>query len=166
MFTFQPLSDDEADAGRGEFELLPAGEYPFEVLEAEDAVSQKGNEMIKLKINAFGPKYGKHVYDYLLEKMAFKLRHFCETVGIADQYARGKIDTTGLLGRSGRVILAIEEREGYEPRNVVKDYVKPEPAKLDSREPKSSRRYSEEVTTRGQAQRAAAGRTKDDDVPF
>ena len=167
MFQFKPVSEEEA-AAESDFELLPAGVYPFTVIDADERQSKAGNDMIALKLDVFGPKHSRHVYDYLLEKMAFKLRHFASSCGVMDAYEKGTIDVDALVGLDGYVKLAIEERDGYEPRNVVRDYVVKETpgAKLDAKEPRKERKYAEDVTARGQAQRAAKGKTAADDVPF
>jgi hypothetical protein len=103
--------------------LLPEGIYPFEVLDAIDTLSKAGNEMLKLKLVVFGDGSTPHVYDYLLEKLAYKLRHFAETTGLLAAYEAGELTAEMCLNKEGYCKLTVERQEGYEPRNTVKDYV-------------------------------------------
>lgn len=129
--------------------LLPAGEYDFEVIKAEDKVSRNGNEMIKVELAVFRPNGSRqYVYDYLMEKMAFKLRHFCYAVGIGAQYEAGAVTATDCEGRMGRAALIVDTQPGYPPKNAVRDYIvqegptrvaapnaAPKPAPVDTDEP-------------------------------
>lgn len=117
---FTPKSEKELqEAG-----LLKPGVYPFEVISSEEKRSQKGNEMIVIKLRVYGDGGERRINDYLLESMAFKLFHFCQNAGLGDAYARGEVSATSLMGRSGFVKLGIEEGDGdYPAKNIVKDYV-------------------------------------------
>ena len=124
---FTPKSQEELD-----FEnLLPKGEYDFEVVKAEDAVSKKGNEMIKVNLKVFHGEGFQFVTDYLMEAMAYKLRHFFETVGMIDAYNAGSVQSADLVGVCGKVRIDIEpertvEKNGvsttFAAKNTVKDY--------------------------------------------
>lgn len=129
---FDPKSAEELVAET----LLPAGTYPFEVIAASDEFSKAGNEMIKLKLSVFGNDGdAHHVFDYLLEKLAFKLRHFAETTGLLKDYEKGELTAFACNEKAGYVKISIEDSPGYGAKNVVKDYVvpasdaKPAPAK-------------------------------------
>jgi len=141
---FKPQTEEELKAAR----LLPEGEYPFEVLEASERdkdggplKSKKGNDMLKVKLNVFGRDSTQHVYDYLGEFMAFKLRHFCYSVGLGKAYDAGTITAQQCVGKQGYVEIEVEPKGDYGPKNKVTDYV-----------------VKEEST--------AAPATKEDDVPF
>ena len=116
---FEPKSADEIAMDS----LLPEGVYPFEVLDAIDTLSKAGNEMLKLKLVVFGDGSTPHVYDYLLEKLAYKLRHFAETTGLLAAYEAGELTAEMCLNKEGYCKLVVERQEGYDPRNTVKDYV-------------------------------------------
>lgn len=107
--------------------LLEEGVYPFEVLGASEEISKAGNEMIKIKINVRGEKgQSAHIYDYLMEKMAFKLRHFCEATGLLAKYEAGTLSELDCEGKQGWVKIKIEPANGkYDAKNSVADYVKP-----------------------------------------
>lgn len=115
----------EADLSRPT--LLEAGVYPFEVIGASEEISKAGNEMIKIKINVRGDKgQSAHIYDYLMEKMAFKLRHFCEATGLLVKYEAGTLSQLDCEGKKGWVRIKVEPAKGnYDAKNSVEDYIKP-----------------------------------------
>lgn len=130
----------EEERKRKEESLLPEGIYDFEVQSAEDKVSKikpdgtGGNPMIVLNFKAFGND-GQSVYvtDYLMEKMAFKLRHACDACGLLKEYESGSLTADMFQDRVGKVKLKIEigkKKEGsdelYPTKNIVVDYVKSE----------------------------------------
>jgi hypothetical protein len=112
--------------------LYPTGEYDFEVVTGEDAVSKtSGAEMIKLNVRVFDSSGNfRLVDDYLLEKMAYKLRHFCGATGLMDKYESGELTGAMCAGRVGRLKLEVQpERTDkntdrtYPPKNAIKDYI-------------------------------------------
>jgi hypothetical protein len=149
----QPQSEEEIN----ESGLYPAGTYDFEVLEAQDQTSKSGNEMIMLKIAIFNSDgASRHCFDYLVSTpgASFKVRHFCESVGILSQYESGEIDTDTLVGRSGRAKIKIDKGNGDFPaKNAVVDYVKAESTMHDA--------AGERVV-----QRQTVSEELDDSIPF
>lgn len=105
--------------------LWAAGEYGFEVTEAVDAVSKSGNEMIKLDLRVFNTDGGfRFVTDYLLESVAYKLRHACEALNLLAKYEAGEIVAEDFVGRTGNLKLKIDAaKDGYAAKNSVQDYV-------------------------------------------
>lgn len=118
---FAPKSEEEVS------NLIPKGEHAFEVLEADERQSKKGNDMIALKL---GISYGdslRGVFDYLvdIDSMAYKTRHFADTVGMLAEYEKGTLNGADLIGLTGFCKLDIEPaNDQFGPKNVVKDYVK------------------------------------------
>ncbi len=106
--------------------VMPKGIYKFEVASAEEAVSKSGNEMIKLQLRIWDKEGKVHIlYDYLLDSLPFKLRHFAEYVGLIEKYNMGGINAEDCLYKSGSVELMIQEaKDNYPMKNAVKDYVK------------------------------------------
>ena len=132
-----PKSEEEiARAG-----LLPAGEYGFEIVEAEDKVSKAGNEMVELKVKLFGPDGDATVFDYLIDggRSAFKVRHFAESTGMIGQYERGDMPAHLMVGKTGRCKVAItKDKNGqYPDKNGIADYIKATGAPVQSRRPAS-----------------------------
>ncbi len=118
---FTPKTEDELKAES----LLEPGVYDFECTSAENAVSKSsGADMIKVKLQVYGDTHTAYVTDYLMEKMAYKLRHFCEVGGILDKYNNGLLDASDCQGVCGKVKLKKEEANGnFGPKNSVADYV-------------------------------------------
>ncbi len=119
---FQPKSEESIQEER----LMAAGEYDFEVNSAEDTTSKNGNEMIKLELRIWDDQGRERILtDFLLEKMAAKLRHFSDSAGILNQYEQGAMSASACERKQGRVKIAIEEDKTgqYPPKNVVKDYI-------------------------------------------
>lgn len=118
---FQPKSEEDLKRES----LLAPGTYDFEILEAKEAVSKKGNDMIALKLRVFSNDQGERtVRDWLMPSMGFKLKHFSDTTGLSASYDAGTLSAEDCQGRTGKVILAIEDSEQYGPQNKVKDYEK------------------------------------------
>ena len=149
--------------------LLPAGIYPFEVMMAADKISKTGNEMIELKLNVFGDNQEAHVFDYLLEKMAFKLRHFAEATGLIGEYERGELQALSCLNKMGYCKLGIDKGNGsFPPKNVVLDYVKAEVAGAPATKNSLLEALSPDTPkpTSQLAPAAAGDKPFDDDIPF
>jgi hypothetical protein len=128
-YTPKTAEQIEAEERQRELEnLLPKGTYDFEVFRAEDKISKSGNEMIALGLKVFADD-GKtpFVNDFLLERMAFKLLHFCEVTGLTEKYESGNLTASDCVGCSGRVQIDIEPAKGaYAAKNSVRDYGDPE----------------------------------------
>jgi hypothetical protein len=107
--------------------LLPEAVYDFEVQSAIEKPSKNGNDMIEVKLNIYSE--GERVAvitDYLLEAMAFKLRHFCDTTGTLADYNDGNLQADKMVGLSGKVLITIKKDSAgkYPDKNNVKDYIK------------------------------------------
>jgi hypothetical protein len=124
---FKPKTEEEIAAEQ----IMPVGEYDFEIAEASAKRSAAGNDMIVAKLKVYDGKGGyRLVTDYLMEKMAYKLRHFCEATGLLDRYENGDLEPHHCENRTGRVIIQIDpERKSedgtktFSSKNSVKDYV-------------------------------------------
>ena len=154
------ISAPQTEAQIATANLIAVGEYPFAVLEATDTVSKGGNEMIKLKINVYeSDDRARHVYDYLvdIESMAYKVRHFAESIGKLAEYEAGNMPADGLVGCSGTCKIAIDSKDpAYPAKNIVRDYVPP--AAADGlKAPK---------VTRAPKTKAAPAEIIDDSIPF
>ena len=108
--------------------LWAKGDYPFEITDAEEKVSQQGgNPMIELKVKISRPDgLPKTITDYLLEKTPEKFRHCCEACGMLAKYESGVVSDDDFVGKRGRLRLAIEKAKknsGYPDRNVIADYL-------------------------------------------
>ena len=118
---FAPKTEEQLN----EENLIPAGNYPFEVVIAEEKQSKAGNDMIALKLRVYHGERALCVNDWLMESMGFKLRHFCEETGLLDKYEAGTLRADDCDGKSGFVTLKVEPKKGdFAAKNAVKDYCK------------------------------------------
>lgn len=144
-FSFPPLSDEQINEiqNRG---LLADGIYPFTVKGVEQQSSKAGNPMLKVRIGVLAEGGDeRNIFDYLVAapEMVFKIKHFCETIGLEDKYLKGNFQPNDCINRSGKVKIGIQkgaakpDGSGFYPdKNSVKDYIKPgeeiaEKAKID-----------------------------------
>lgn len=109
--------------------LIAEGNYPFTVSQSADLTSKQGNEMIGLVLHIHRPDGGiRKVDDFLLDKMAFKLRHFCIETNLLDVYQQGKLSASDCEGKSGYVFIGVEPaKDSFPAKNKVKDYGRPKP---------------------------------------
>lgn len=118
----KPLSREQLKMG----DLIKPGIYEYEVIEAEEKVSQAGNDMIALKLNILLPNdKQKIIYDYLLEAMEWKVGHFCESLGMLDDYEQNYISAAKCQGKKGLVKVFIQKdpKGLYPDKNSVQDYI-------------------------------------------
>jgi hypothetical protein len=130
--TFTPLSEPELQEVKRRA-LLQDGTYQFTVKQADEAMSQSGNQMIIIVVSILDAE-GKErtLKDYLLfnEEMLYKTRHFCDAVGLIESYARGHFSAHEFVGRSGRCTVGIQKGRTkpdgsvYDDKNMIKDYLK------------------------------------------
>lgn len=147
---FKSKTDDEIQRES----LIPAGVYDFQVISAQDKKSKtSGADMIALELSIYVGDKERVCKDWLMESMAFKLRHFCYAVGLGSKYEDGSLTAADCNGRAGKVRLVVKESEQYGPQNNVKDYVVPD---ADAKEP---------AMTPATATKAAAAPV-DDGIPF
>jgi len=118
---FKPKSEEECNR----FETFPKGNYDFEVIEAADKISKERNEMIELKIAIYNEQNRRsQIFDYLLEKMAYKLRHFCGAAGLMEHYEAGTLTAHMCVGKTGVAEIGIQKATTqYKEKNVVVDYL-------------------------------------------
>lgn len=143
MPTFKPKTDKELQAEN----LLPIGEYDFEILGAENKTFRTGSEGIALKVGVFTSSGAQRfVNDNLIfqDNCMFKVSNFCKCVGLYEAYKAGNLDAEDCKGRGGKLRLKIEEEGEYPAKNVVANYVAPKAANA---EPKRSQPQSAKVTS-------------------
>lgn len=101
--------------------ILPAGEYPFEVVNAKEARSKNGNDMIELKLDINGSK----IYDNLVftDKAFWKIDQFLKAVGAHP--GEGKditVEADDLIGHKGTCKLRVGKTDKGNERNEVESY--------------------------------------------
>lgn len=138
-----PKTEEQIEK-ESKFAVWPAGKYNFEVATAVEGKSKNGADMITLTLNVFNDA-GESIIvkDYLLEAMAFKLRHACDACGIIEHYENGNFVSFDFEGKRGELELKIEKgqpkQDGsgdlYADKNSVKDYVKNSATQNKGKEP-------------------------------
>lgn len=152
-----------------EANLLPKGEYPFEIADAKEQKSKKGNDMLVVEVDCIGESGArKRVTDYIVPGTIWadkKLHDLMWSVGLGQKYATGTITADDLIGRSGFAAVSIDkgkpftaqdgtEREGYD-KNKIAFYKRGEDA------PSSKKPQPTEAQLANQTANGA-----DEDVPF
>lgn len=140
--------------------LLEPGEYRFKIVKAEEAVSKSGNDMIKLTLAIDG----QLITEYLvyLDKMAWKVKAFCESVGMLESWDDGEILASRLTHREGMAKIDIEKRESYDDRNRVAKWLPPP----DGFESAPAKDPVEQVTDALGGSVAAADEDEEEELPF
>lgn len=107
--------------------LREAGEYDFEVVDAEEKQSKSGNEMVELKVKCEGADGRPFtIFDYLVstDGMAYKVRNFAKATGLLAEYEKGDMAAEYMLGRTGKCKVAVQPAKGgYPAKNVIADYI-------------------------------------------
>ncbi len=103
--------------------LIPAGEYPFRVINAHQEISKNQNSMIKLILEIDTPKGTRKLFDFLIDSdlMAYKVKHFCEMIGHNDSvlFPQNCMNKSGIA----KIIIQKDKNNQYPPRNTITDYV-------------------------------------------
>lgn len=103
--------------------IFHEGIYMVEVLRQEEKISKSGNEMIEIMVKVHGDD-GKTeiIYDWLL---SYKLKSFCEAANLKEEYAKGEVPGSLVIGRMVPAFITIEKATGsfQTERNVIKYYV-------------------------------------------
>lgn len=151
---FSPQSEAEVQKSASKFGPWPNGVYDFEVAESADDTSKNGNDMISLTLYIFNSDGDRRtVFDYLLDSIPHKLRHAAYACGLSSQYEDGNLIGADFYGKTGRVKIGIQpEKDGYQAKNVVRDYI--------------VERGASETTSTPRRQPAPAGNIDDDEIPF
>lgn len=127
---FTPKTEEQIADER----LWAEGEYDFQITWGMDKVSKSGNDMIELEIMVYNADgHFITVRDYLMEKMMYKLAHAAKACGLGNEYNSGSLEGEMFSGKSGRLKLGKQEgKDGYGPKNVVKDYIVDGPSKKET----------------------------------
>lgn len=122
---FQPKSEKEIQ----ESMLWPKGDYDFEVVKSERAVSgpqskAPGTTFIKLQVRIWNDDGGTRMVNAILHPaMEAQLRHFCEETGIIDKYEAGTLEAEDCQDLNGKLQLKVKDAEGdYPAKNEVQDW--------------------------------------------
>lgn len=170
-FTFAPKTDDDIAKSN----LLPEGEYDFEVIVATEGTSRtSGQPMITAMIQLFTSEGVKVMKDYFVASMERKWKDFCFAVGLDSEYNAGRVEAATLAGRAGKLRLGVEEGkdkgdgsgEKWPPKNTVKGYVRAKASPGAVIPPASAQPAAPATTVPPRQPTAPAAQGLEDDVPF
>jgi hypothetical protein len=158
-FNYEPLTEEEANKSR--YTLVEEGDYNFEVLNVEDMLSKKTlKPMIKLTMQSWNTQGEEFtIIDYLVAdpKMQWKIRNFCKSTGLINEYEQKNFNSSVCLRKTGTFHLKYQQggakpEGGYYPdKNNVSDYILKDGV---------STSYNKSV------QKTSNPENIDDDVPF
>jgi len=141
---FQAHTEDEL-AREG---LLDEGQYPFTIKASAEKQDKKQRGFFALKLFVHGPNERDwHVFDNVSpEWMAFKLRHLAFAIGLGGRYESGELTAEELVGRQGHCVIGVQDAKGgYPAKNVVLDYVVPQPLTAASQAAKNAPEEPDDV---------------------
>lgn len=144
--------DDEKQAGK----LVPGEVYPFEIVEAEETVTTKGNPCINLKLLVFVEDVQRTLYDKLMPQLPEKLRSFCECFGLMEQYKSRSVSAVDCGAGEGWIRLS---KKKWNDRVQVEAYLGRDPRGGGKPEPEKQKLAG---TTRPNNYKS----TEDDGIPF
>lgn len=128
MFNFKPMSEEEIVKMEEEKRmalLIQPGVYKFFIDSCEQKRSKAGNQMIEI-VALVQDQNGKSrkVYDYLVDTMHYKIRHFFHAIGMGEDYQTGCVNTEKCVGKIGYADIGIRPpKDGYPEKNFIKDYM-------------------------------------------
>jgi hypothetical protein len=128
-FAFEPMSEEQIKA----LNFMEEGEYSFEVTKATQKTSKSGNPMIELQLKIWERTNGgvRIIFDYLVstKNMLYKIKHFCDSVGLDKEYLSGSFEAEDCIGKMGMAYIILQKgqpKEGggnYPDKNAVQDYI-------------------------------------------
>lgn len=119
---FSPKTEKEL----AEANLWANGEYPFEIVKAEEATDKNGGDMFKLQVKVYDGERFQFIFDYVSPNwMEHKLRHLAESVGLLADYETGVMEAYQLEGKTGvaKVNVQKDKTGQYPDKNGIADYV-------------------------------------------
>lgn len=126
------IDDKEIKTFKPKKEILP-GVYEFVITKAQESISKSGNSMIVLELELYQHQTPLHttIKDYLVNtpKAFYRIKNFCESVGLKAQYERKELTEKDCIGKKGQIEVALEQQgalkstgEEYPPTPRVKFY--------------------------------------------
>jgi|2_EtaG_2_1085320.scaffolds.fasta_scaffold71508_3 hypothetical protein len=116
-----------SDVKEKEFKLLKPGKAQFEIIEADEGVTKKGDPKISLKIHLWDSNNDTCLtFENLTSAMNWKIKHLMESIGRGDKFQNGTDDFFTWIGKKGECEIYVEKSEQYGDRVKIKDYIKSE----------------------------------------
>jgi len=138
-----------------------AGWYPATIENAVEGLSKNNAEMLTLTVKAYDNDTGrsKELKDYIVDAVAYKVKHACEACGLIDDYNSGHVDPQKMVSVNLEVKLGIEQDKtgAYPDKNKIIDYRATQIPRAATNKP---------TGVPVQQQRQAAKAAPDSDIPF
>jgi len=130
---FDYKTPDELDVGGG---TVNEGEVSFTIKKNFDTdrnglplTTGKGDPKIKVVIEVKDEDNNTaNIYEDVTTKTAWKMYNICKAIGRKDLYTSDGVEWDDTIGYTGRCIVSIEHKPGYNPRLVIDGYIYPEDA--------------------------------------
>lgn len=148
---------------------IAEGDYPFVVISAEDRISKNGNEMIAIEMEfTVSDDRTITVYDYLTftDAALFKIKQFCDAVGLADKWAAGELNADDCIGLEGSARLEKGDQYMQVAWYIPKGGWKESPTKKTLSPEESRKRLDGLKAIRSQMVAGSPSQTEHDDIPF
>jgi hypothetical protein len=109
--------------------LLDEGDHTLVVLDAEETVSNSGNDMIRLRLGKATQPACEPIRDFLVatEAALWKVRQFATAAGLSDKFDSGTLTEDDCIGRYVKARIVHESDPGFDPQAKVAKYL-PMPA--------------------------------------
>lgn len=117
---FTPVSEEDLDKMNPSFEY---GNNDFQIKEAVNAVSKKGNDMIVLDLKLWDKNGSSRMAKCWLvftDKMMWKIKNFCAAIEKPEWYEKGNIPEDELTDMSGSCFTSSEEYENKEGKKRLR----------------------------------------------
>lgn len=113
-----------AEAKRPNF-LFPKGEYPAQIIEAEEKMSKAGNPMLVVKLEAYHGDAHKFITDYIVlggeHSQDWKIGHLAVACSLPKN---GELRPEQIIGRLVRVKVKVKPaKDAYPEDNAIDDYL-------------------------------------------
>tara|TARA_R100001443_G_scaffold5858_5_gene14678 strand:+ start:6965 stop:7393 length:429 start_codon:yes stop_codon:yes gene_type:complete len=109
--------------------LVPEGEYDFEIVHAEDSVSNFGLQQMFFKFRVFlADGNTALIHQYIDENHLYQLKHLCNSIGCIEFWNDGDCDPGDMFNKSGRGFLGTYDKKDGTKRNTFKRFLEPEEA--------------------------------------
>lgn len=105
--------------------LFPKGEYPAQVIEAEEKTSRAGNPMLVVRLEAYHGDAHKFITDYIVlggeHSQDWKLGHLAVACSLPKN---GELRPEQIIGRLVRVKVKVKPaKDAYPEDNAIDDYL-------------------------------------------
>lgn len=151
---FKPKTDDEL------YPKYKEGDAQFEVISAKDGSTQGGVPYLELNLkfyDADGRQGFVHDWLYGTDKSIWKLKGFCDSVGLDVEYMTGDITPQMCSRKTGICVLSYRKNKetGKDELSIAR-YVKE----------KQEANKADTVKQQSSSQTASMDKFEDDDIPF